>query len=41
MYFKKIGALTTYIKAFILEFSPKLQKLIELVDNDLVDILNL
>ena len=34
----QISAIVTYIKAFVLEFSPKLQKLIDLVDNDLVSI---
>jgi acid ceramidase len=34
-YIKPIQDLVTYIKAFVVEFSPKLQKIINLVDNDL------
>jgi hypothetical protein len=34
-----ITDLVVYIKKFILEFSPKLQKIINLVDNDLVSLI--
>ncbi|RNA05909.1 acid ceramidase-like [Brachionus plicatilis] len=34
-YQKPLSAIVTYIKKFVLEFSPKLQKLIDLIDNKL------
>lgn len=36
----KIQELVTYIKAFILEFNPKLQSLIKIIENDLVISIN-
>jgi hypothetical protein len=33
--------MVTYIKKFVLEFSPQLQKLIDIVDNDLVNTLSI